>query len=523
MFIQLLIILVYSISLLALGNVVIDSELKDMDAEERLQKLMELRQKMQNGENLTSEERKLFLQLEEFVDRAMSSSNGADPEPDSSGPSEEEIAKRVAEMLKEDNGNSDDDGSEDRDLNADDDDDIEIQVGEELLPRWMKRTAKVLTAHVAKAKEDYSKSNRLFAEVQKDVQEMGSRQRAQENRIIKTKAKEAGERAASGIVCSPMYERKIKRQAMIAVMRTLSIGTNTEGGTLLPKPFLAELAVIMEERGIARSVFRGIPMSSDTLDLDKIATKPVAAWTNENALISESDAVFGEGSLDANKLAAITSWSMELEEDAAYAWIPVIAELFAESILEKEDDAGFIGDGTATHGGFTGLINLSGATVLTMATGNTTVADVTLDDFKDLRDQLSLGARRNAVFFVHPDVESILEGAKSSDGEYIYRRPADQSRPGTLWGYPVVLTESLPASGGASTKFAAFGNPVYYLFGTRRGLTTQTTNQGVISDASSNVTYNAFQQDGMIWKVTERIALGAQIESAFAVLQTAAS
>lgn len=264
-------------------------------------------------------------------------------------------------------------------------------------------------------------------------------------------------------------------------------------------------------------------MSSDSLDLDKIATKPSAGWVDEKGLISESDPAFGEGSLDAKKLGAITSWSMELSEDSAYAFIPVIAELFAEAILEKEDDAGFVGDGTSTYGGFTGILNLSGASTLTLDTGKTSGTDADLDDYRSLRDELSLAKRRGGVYVMHPDFESDLEGKKSSDGMYLYRRPGDGAAPGNLWGHPVVLTESMPATASTSTKFIAFGNPIYMLFGMRRGLQASQSTDGVLSNSSNEVTFNAFQQDGVLWKTTERIAFAAQLEAAFANMQTAAS
>lgn len=479
--------------------------------EEFLQRLIELRGKEELSEDEQNELDRLERKLKEAAE---------DDDEQRNGITEEDI-DNIAERLIEATSSEEDIDEEERDIHNPDE--TEIEVGEPRTPDWMKRVVKWVNGGIKQARDEPDEAKAIYRDLRKDVKEMGNKQRAHENKLVKDKAEEAQDRAGEFIDCTPSYRKQIKRMAKMSYIRTLGIGTTSEGQTLLPKPFLAEIAVIIEERGVARNLFRGIPMTSDSLDLDKIATKPSAGWVDEKGLISQSDPAFGEGSLDAKKLGAITSWSMELQEDSAYAFIPVIAELFAEAILEKEDDAGFVGDGTSTHGGFTGILELSGASTVTLATGSTTDADADLDNFRALRDELSLAKRRGAVYVVHPDIESNLEGEKTSDGEYIYRRPADQSAPGTLWGHPVVLTESMPSSAAAGEKFVAFGNPVYMLMGMRRGLRATQSTDGVLSNASNEVTFNAFQQDGVLWKTTERIAFQAQLEDAFANLQTAAS
>lgn len=487
--------------------------------EEFLRRLMELRGK----DELSEDEQNELTRLERKLEDALESDED-NPDKEKRGYTDKDLENALERIM---DAKSDDNGEDEKKRNIHDGsgagDDPEIEVGEPRTPDWMKRVVKWVNGGIKQARDEPGEAKAIYRDLKKDVQKMDGRQRAHEDKLVRDKAEEAQERAGQFIECTPSYRKQIQRNAKMSYIRTLGIGTTGEGQTLLPKPFLAEIAVIIEERGVARNLFRGIPMTSDSLDLDKIATKPSAGWVDEKGLISESDPAFGEGSLDAKKLGAVTSWSMELQEDSAYAFIPVIAELFAEAILEKEDDAGFVGDGTATHGGFTGILNLSGASTLTLTSGNTTDADMTLDNLRKLRDQLSLAKRRGAVFVMHPDQESNLEGKKTSDGEYIYRRPADQSAPGSLWGHPVILSESMPASAAAGEKLVAFGNPVYMLMGMRRGLQATQSTDGVLSDASNNVTFNAFQQDGVLWKTTERIAFQAQLEDAFANLQTAAS
>lgn len=379
----------------------------------------------------------------------------------------------------------------------------EIKVGEEVTPGWMRQVVNRINAAVMNGKGEYDKAQNYEATYKDAIKNKTQKQ-------LQAEYRQAVDR--------------INKSNLSAMAKNRAITTLGGGGgaDLLPKPFLAEIFVIIEERGIARQIFRGVPMSSKDLDLKDVATKPVASWTNENADISESDASFGNQKLDTNKLAAITSWTNEMEEDEVFGLVSILQELFAESLMDKEDEAGFAGDGTASTGGFTGILNLSSAEVYTMNTGNTTSGDATADDYRTLIDQLSLARRRNARFYMHPDIVSSIEQLKDSQGQYIYRQPGDASRPATLWGYPITVSEKMPSSAAAGEKFVAFGDPNDMLFGTRRGVTLMTSREGVITSGST-VNFNALVNDGAILRITERIGFKAPIENAFAVMQTASS
>lgn len=318
-------------------------------------------------------------------------------------------------------------------------------------------------------------------------------------------------------------------KAQIAPMqkvRLMSSLTDAAGNYTLPAPFLAEVFVIVEERGVARREFRPMPMGSKTLDMSTIATKAIAYWTAQGSNVTPADLAFGTGQLLAAKLAAITSWSSELEEDTAIAFLQVVTESIAEAIYTKEDSAGFAGDGSAGHGSFTGLLNAATAGY-TMATGKSAFTDADADDYRAVRDSVSLARRRGAKWFLHPDLISGLEDMKDTQGRYIYRGPGD-NRPALLWGYPIANNgegvESMPAASDSavSTKFAAFGNPRHMIMGMRRELEFAVSREAII-DNGTDVTYNAFQGDGTILKATERIAFKLVLANSIAFLKTAAS
>ena len=381
----------------------------------------------------------------------------------------------------------------------------DVTVGDDLTPNWMKRTAAYFNAVVAHGQDRVSDLQKYKRELSGYTESVTDQMRNAEMAEARRNIKDSG-------------------LSRIQQVRALSTLTGAAGGDLLPKPFLSEVFVIIEERGVARNFFRGVPMGSKDLDLKDVATKPVVNWTDEAADISESQPSFGNQKLDTKKLAALTPWTTELQEDEVFGLLPILQELFAEAILEKEDEAGFIGDGSSTYGGFTGILNLAGAQTFTMANGSTSFFDTTADDYRKLVDQVSLARRRNARYFMHPDIISHIERLKDADGNYIYRKPGDDSRPATLWGYPVTLTEVMPnaSDDAAETKFVVFGDPNRMLFGTRRGITLMTSMEGAIT-SGNNVSFNALTNDGAILRITERIGFKAPIEDAFANLETAAT
>jgi len=376
----------------------------------------------------------------------------------------------------------------------------------DVVPAWKRRTAAMFSVMIARA----FGSQRLEEHLKRHtelVKSLGGRAYVEEMR------------QAIEIVKAAHLSREQEE-------RTLSIvGGGSTGEYTLPAPFLAELFVIIEQYGAARQYFRGVPMNSATLDLATIATKPTAVWATEAANSTAYDPAFGTGQLAAAKLVGITSWSSELEEDSAIGLLATLQMLMAEAVYTKEDAAGFKGDGTGTYGSFTGMLNVATAGV-TMAAGKTAFTDAAADDFRSVRDALTLAKRAGAMWFLHPDMISHVEGLKDLQGRYIYRGPGE-GRPSTLWGYPIAGEgiESMPAASdtAVSTRFAVLGNPKWMLMGTRRGLDVTVSREGILNTAANNISFNALQADGAILRVTERIAFKGPLGAAFSYLKTAAA
>jgi HK97 family phage major capsid protein len=100
--------------------------------------------------------------------------------------------------------------------------------------------------------------------------------------------------------------------------RVLSIGTDAQGGYLLPAPLAAQ--VIDLARNQARVLEAGastVPMSSDKLSVPRIVADPTAAWKAENAAVTESDFTFDRVTLDAQTVHVKIRMSRERSSPAA--------------------------------------------------------------------------------------------------------------------------------------------------------------------------------------------------------------
>jgi HK97 family phage major capsid protein len=379
----------------------------------------------------------------------------------------------------------------------------QIKVVDEVCPGWMRDVANFMNAGYAKAQGDHDRSKRYFTDFSKSRKEATDIQKRMEHdeamRIIK--------------------ESRLSRPQQLRTQSTL---TGEAGGHLLPKPFLAEIFVRVEEYGLARRLFRGIPMGSKSIDLKALTTKPIMTWTAELGRISATELAFSESQLVAKKLAALLPWSFELEEDEVFGLVSFAVEMFAEAIAKKEDEAGFLGAGAGdtANGEFTGVFNLAANEVHEIS--GTTFSGITFDDISVGRHKLTLAGARNSVYVAHHSIQGVLERIKGTDGHPIYRYPQG-GQPATLYGAPMYFSEALPGTGEEyqdDRVFMAYGNFANMLFGTRRNVNFDISREGVIADSSHNVVLSAFQQDAAIARVTERIGFASPLAKSFVVWRT---
>jgi len=303
-----------------------------------------------------------------------------------------------------------------------------------------------------------------------------------------------------------------------AQSKALSGGEATAGAELVPEYFASEVIRIAGKYGHVRRDARLYPMASDTLNVPTAGT--VTAYrVAEKAAITASQPTTGSVQLVAQELAVLIPVSNQLLADANVGVVDLLTTLSGEALASKEDEWGIEGLSSGE-----GIFQDSNVNVVTMDSGDDAFTDVNADYLLDLLNQIDENALDGGKWYMTFSVFNLLRKVKDTTGQYIVQQPAN-GMPATIWNFPVALVSTMPKStdDAAATKFLAFGNLKYMLFGDRQQMSIDISNQATVVD-SDNTTLNLFQRNMSAVRVIERIDIElAEADKAFAVLKTAAS
>ena len=100
------------------------------------------------------------------------------------------------------------------------------------------------------------------------------------------------------------------------VQNALSIGTDSEGGYLVPDEYEKKLVQALEDEVFFRNLATVIKTSSGDRKIPIVTSKGEAAWIDEGGQFPESDDSFGQTSISAYKLATMIKVSDELLNDS---------------------------------------------------------------------------------------------------------------------------------------------------------------------------------------------------------------
>lgn len=293
------------------------------------------------------------------------------------------------------------------------------------------------------------------------------------------------------------------------VKKALDEGVDAEGGYLVPEIFIPELQRVIQLQGVMRPLVRKIPMATDTSNLPSLASSMTAYWPGELQIITQSDPAFGKVTLNLKTMAALTSASVQLEEDSQLALADLIITLFGEVIAAEEDKQIL----AANAAPFTGWLFGANVNVVTMGTGLSAFSDISWLDYSDLINAVVTTATRNAVFIQHRNITNYARKIRDLNHNFIWAPPTGgQKGPGTIWGYNIVESETMPASGdtAASKAFVCFGDPQRIFLGERGQYTVARSNEV------------GFRNLETFWRVTERIAVAIGTPTGLARVRTAA-
>ena len=268
--------------------------------------------------------------------------------------------------------------------------------------------------------------------------------------------------------------------------RALGENINTAGGVLVPQEFEQAIIDNRERYGVFRQNAANMPMGRDVMVIPRMSGGITPTFTAENAALTESEPTLNQVTLTAKKLGALTRISTELADDAFINVADMVANEFARGFALKEDTVGFIGDGTAAHGGITGLVkrfedNTGFVGAVAAPSAIDEFGDVTSTHLATLMGTLPqfAVAGDNAAFYCSRTAhEMIFNRIMAAGGGNTTTTLAGKIVPSYL-GHEIRVSQVLPS--GATTTYNGL---VMFLFGDlrlsstlgdRRGITVRTS------------------------------------------------
>ena len=274
------------------------------------------------------------------------------------------------------------------------------------------------------------------------------------------------------------------------VMNDLQIGTDTEGGYLVPDEFEHTLVQGLEEENVLRSLCTVIQTSSGDRKIPIVTAHGTASWVDEEDPIPTSDETFGQISIGAHKVATMIKVSDELLQDSVFNLESYIAAEFARRIGAAEEEAFITGNGTGKPTGLLHATNGAGTGVTT--SGNAPTAD----EIFDLVHSIKSVYRRKAVFLLNDSTLKAIRKLKDGQGQYLWQPGLKEGQPDMLLNYRIATSPFMPEIA-AGNKVILFGDFKSNWIADRQGRSFQRLNE--LYAATGQVGFRATQRvDGRL-------------------------
>lgn len=238
------------------------------------------------------------------------------------------------------------------------------------------------------------------------------------------------------------------------VTDALKVGSDKEGGYLVPDEMEEKLVKAMENKGVVRKLANVI-RTENLLRIPGVSAHGAAHWIEEGGEMIFEDEQFYQVIIDAHKNGYITLVTEELLEDAGFDVVRHIVEIAGDKIGELEEEAFLTGDGNhKPHG------------LLLDAQVGTEAAEVTMDAALDLYFSLGQKYRENAVWLMSEEALRTLHKVKSAQGRNVWEEDMTKEMPLNLFGKPVYTSDAMPEAVAGNCPIA-FGDFSYFWIGDR--------------------------------------------------------
>ncbi len=277
--------------------------------------------------------------------------------------------------------------------------------------------------------------------------------------------------------------REISDRMGLDYRAAMTEGSNLAGGYLVLPELDQTVIDLRIEYGVFGKFATRRPMASDQTIIPRRNSGLTAYAVTENESITASDKGWSQVEIIPKKWAVLCKYSTELAEDAFISMADDLAGEMAYALVIKEDQSGFIGDGTNTYHKITGIVNKindgnHAASIKGAAAGNDDFAELDYADFSGTVAKLPNFPGIKPVWHCtrvgfYEAMDRLAEAAGGNTRADIEGGAARQ-----FMGWPVVFNEVMNSTSGTDAskiKFLFGDIGMAATFGIRRGLAISAT------------------------------------------------
>jgi HK97 family phage major capsid protein len=275
-------------------------------------------------------------------------------------------------------------------------------------------------------------------------------------------------------------------------------GGGASPDALVPQPFAAQVIEELPAASVVLNRGRRVTMSANTYRQPVLSALPTAYWvTGDNGLKQTATQEWQNVNLVAEELACLVPVPNAYMDDAAVPIWDEVRPRLVEAIGHAFDAAVLFGVNKPASWTSDDVFTAA------VAAGNevTTNADVGIS-VAQLGVMLSKQGYAASGFACAPGFAWNLVGVRGANGQPIYQSDTSAPENKTLYGY--ALDEVMNGAFDATKASLIAADWSKIVTGVRQDITFSIHEDGVISDDTGKVIYNAMQQDSTILRVVFR-------------------
>lgn len=285
-------------------------------------------------------------------------------------------------------------------------------------------------------------------------------------------------RAYKSAFCSVL--RKGGQNMTDAERKALSVGSDSDGGYLVPADVSGRIATKLFDLSPIRAIANVQTISSDRLEGIEDTDEASAGWVGELGSRSDTNTPkIGKYEIPAHEMYAQPKASQKLLDDAAIdveAWLAgKVTDKFA-----RTEGAAFVGgNGVSQPRGFTNYTTAATGDasrawgqleIVKTGVNSDFAASNPADHLFDLEAAFKPGYLADASWVTRRSVLVKVRKFKGSDANYLWQPGLAAGRPATLIGYPIVMAEDMPTLAAGSLSMALGNFKVGYQIVDRLGV-----------------------------------------------------